>query len=269
MITLIFALLAGAGVFAGAFFGLDWGRGWSVFAGVAGLVLAQLGLGMFFQRRIKADMASVQRILEAGQTKIKEKYRRWQTRPPSSMKSAQKEILDDTKVFVREALKQTDILGKYRFWVPFIDRQIATAKFQLNWMVKDFKAVDKLLPKAIVLEPSMAAMKMARLYMLGPDMAEIAKVYRKAVRKTAYNGNVLPAAAMSWMQVRQNDADGAFKTLTEALKKSDDATLKRNHELLMNNRVAHFSNSGLGDQWYSLYLEEPRMRAQRQHIQYR
>ena len=89
------------------------------------------------------------------------------------------------------------------------------------------------------------------------------------VRKTAYNGNVLLAAAMSWMQVAKGDVDGAFKTLTEALKKSDDATLKRNHELLMNNRVAHFNNSGLGDKWYSLYLEEPRVRTQRQHIQYR
>lgn len=269
MITLILALIAGSGAFAGAFYGLEWGRGWSIAVGFAGFALTQVALGMFFQRRIKADMAGVQGILEAGQNKIKEKYRRWQTRPPSSMKSAQKEIMDDTKVFVREALKQTDVLAKYRFWVPFITRQIATAKFQLNWMVKDFKAVDKLMPDVMVIEPTMAAMKMARLYMLGADMAEIGKVYRKAVRKTAYNGNVLLAAAMSWMQVAKGDVDGAFKTLTEALKKSDDATLKRNHELLMNNRVAHFNNSGLGDKWYSLYLEEPRVRTQRQHIQYR
>ena len=69
--------------------------------------------------------------------------------------------------------------------------------------------------------------------------------------------------------MRRGDSDGAFKTLTDALKKSDNQTLKQNHELLMNNRVAHFSNSGLGDQWYSLLLEEPRMRAQRQRSVYR
>jgi hypothetical protein len=57
--------------------------------------------------------------------------------------------------------------------------------------------------------------------------------------------------------------------LTEALKKSDDATLKRNHETLMNNRVAHFSNSGIGDQWYSLMLEEPKVKVQRQRSVYR
>ena len=94
-------------------------------------------------------------------------------------------------------------------------------------------------------------------------------MYKKAVRRVRYNGNVLLAAAWSWIQVQRNDADGAFKTLTEALKKSDDATLKRNHEILMNNRVAHFSNSGLGDQWYSLMLEEPKVKMQRQRQAYR
>ena len=69
--------------------------------------------------------------------------------------------------------------------------------------------------------------------------------------------------------MQRNDSDGAFKTLTEALKKSDDATLKRNHEILMNNRVAHFSNSGLGDQWYSLMLEEPKVKMQRQRSVFR
>ena len=59
--------------------------------------------------------------------------------------------------------------------------------------------------------------------------------------------------------------------LAEGIKSlvKDNATLKQNHELLMNNRVAHFSNSGLGDQWYSLLLEEPRVRAQRQRSVYR
>ena len=86
---------------------------------------------------------------------------------------------------------------------------------------------------------------------------------------TNFTANVLLAAEMSWIQVKRGDADGAFKTLTEALKKSDDATLKRNHECLMNNRVGHFSNSGLGDQWYSLLLEEPKVHVQRQRSVYR
>jgi hypothetical protein len=136
-------------------------------------------------------------------------------------------------------------------------------------MIRDFRRVDELLPKALLIDPTMSAIKIARMYMKNEDSAAIGKVYKKAVRRVRYNGNVLLAAAWSWIQVQRNDADGAFKTLTEALKKSDDATLKRNHEILMNNRVAHFSNSGLGDQWYSLMLEEPKVKMQRQRQAYR
>lgn len=150
-----------------------------------------------------------------------------------------------------------------------MERQIATARVQLSWMIKDFKAVDNNMKKALLLDPSMAAIKMARMYMLDEPIDAIMKVYHKGVARVRYNGNVLLAATMSWIQVHRNDADGAFKTLTEALKKSDNATLKQNHEHLMNNRVAHFSNSGIGDQWYSLLLEEPKVHVQRQRSVYR
>ena len=150
-----------------------------------------------------------------------------------------------------------------------MDRQIATAQLQLCWMIKDFKRVDELMPKAMFIDPTLSAIKIARMYMNDEESPKIAKVYEKAVRRVRYNGNVLLAAAWSWIQVKRGDSDGAFKTLTEALKKSDDATLKRNHEVLMNNRVAHFSNSGIGDQWYSLMLEEPKVKMQRQRSVYR
>jgi hypothetical protein len=80
---------------------------------------------------------------------------------------------------------------------------------------------------------------------------------------------VLLNAAYSWILVKREKIDEAFKALTAALKNSDNEVLKRNHELLMNNRIAHFSNSGLGDQWYSLMLEEPKVKTQRQRAVFR
>jgi hypothetical protein len=177
--------------------------------------------------------------------------------------------MEDTKAFVKEALAKTETLAKYRLWIPMMDRQMATAKVQLSWMIKDFKTVDALMPKVICIDPSMSCIKMARMYMLDRPTEDIAKVYRKAVVRVRYNDNVLPAATMSWIQVKRGDTDCAFKTLTEALKKSDDANLKRNHECLMNNRPARFTNSGIGDRWYSLLLEEPKVRTQRQRPVYR
>ena len=269
MITLSIAIAVACGGFCAAYFVADFGLGWSIFDGILAFGVFQGVVGYLVQRRVKGDMEKVQAILMAGQKKLQKKMQQWQFRPPGSIQAAQREIAADTKVFVEKALAETEKLRKYRLWVPMMERQIATAQFQLNWMIKDFAVVDRLMPKALFLDPTMAAMKMARLYSTGADVAEIRKVYAKAVSRVKYNGNVLLAAAMSWIEVRKGDADAAFKTLTEALKKSDNETLRRNHECLMNNRVGHFSNSGIGDSWYSLFLEEPKVRMQRPRNVYR
>jgi len=269
MITLFLAIVFAGGCFAAAFFPGDWGWVWSIVAGVGGFVVFQAIFGFLLQKRVKRDMEKVQGILMSGQKQLQQKMQRWQMRPPGSIQAAQNEIFNDTKIFVREAIAQTQTLEKYRLWVPMMDRQIATARVQLSWMIKDFKTVDALMPKVLCVDPTMSAIKMARMYMLNQPVADIQKVYRKGVGRVRYNGNVLLAATMSWIQIRKDDADGAFKTLTEALKKSDNATLKQNHEHLMNNRVSHFSNSGIGDPWYSLLLEEPRIRTQRPRSMYR
>lgn len=259
----------GCGSCAAVYFAAGWGLGWSIFIGVVGFGVFQGCVGFILQRRVKRDMEKVQAILMAGQRELQAKVQRWQIRSPGSVQAAQKEVADFTRIFVKNALAETSNLHKYKLWVPMMERQIATVQVQLNWMIRDFKVVDTLMPKVLLVDPTMAAIKMARMFMLNKPMADIEKVYKKAVGRVRYNGNVLLAAAWSWMLVQKNDIDGAFKALTEALKKSDDETLKRNHECLMNNRVAHFNNSGIGDQWYSLLLEEPRNHIRRQRGVYR
>ncbi len=269
MITILIAIAAACGGFAALHFLAGVGVGWSIAAGVACFIAVNVLVGRRLQKRMMADMQRVQTILMEGQKKLQSKTQRWQFRPPGSMQEAQREIEADTRGFVQEALAQTECLRKYRMWVPMIDRQMATAQLQLNWMIKDFAKVDELLPKAILADPSLVAMKMARQQMLDAPIEEIRKTYEKGIRRARYNGAVLPAACMSWILVKREDLDGAFKVLTEALKNSDNEVLKQNHEQLMNNRPAHFTNSGLGDQWYALLLEAPRMHAQRPRSVYR
>ena len=269
MVTLIIAIAVAFGGFSAAYYAADLGIGWSIFFGILGFGVFQGVFGFLIQRKVKGDMMKVQGILEAGQKKLQQKMLRWQLRPPGSVQAAQKEIAADTRVFVKEALAETENLRKYRLWVPMVERQMATAQLQLNWMIKDFKKVDELMPKAMLLDPTTVAMKLARQQMLGAEVAEMEKTYRKGVRRLRYNQNVLLAATWSWILVKRGKVDEAFKALTEALKNSDDATLKRNHECLMNNKVAHFNNSGIGDQWYSLFLEEPKVKMQRQRSVYR
>lgn len=269
MITMLIAVAVALGGFALAFFALGLGLGWSITIGVLGFVAFQLAFGLVVKKRISAVMEQVQLIMADGQKKLQAKMQRWQLRPPGSIQAAQREIEADTRVFVKDAIAATEGLAKYRLWVPMIDRQMATAQVQLNWMIKDFGKVDELMPKVLLLDPTMSAIKLARMQMLDRPVEEMRKVYERGVRRLRYNQNVLLAGCWSWILVKRGLVDDAFKALAEALKNSDDATLKANHEHLMNNRVAHFSNSGLGDQWYSLQLEEPRMRQQRQRPVYR
>ena len=222
------------------------GYGWSTFHGVLAFGLTQFIAGRVIQKRVKAVMDSVQAVLLEGQKRLQAKMARWQMRPPGSIQAMQAEMARDQKVFVT-----------------------ATAQFQLHWMTKDFKKVDELMPKALFFDPTMTAMKLARMYMLDKPTEEIGKVYKKGVARLRYNQNVLLAATYSWILVQRKDIDGAFKTLNRALEKSDNETLKANREHLANNRVAHFTNAALGEQWYALMLEEPRIRQQRPRMQWR
>ena len=269
MLTSIISLVLSLGVGAAAWFLADFAWGWCVVDTILAFGACQALAAFLIQKRVKRVMDGVQAILMDGQRRLQAKTRQWQFRPPGSIQAAQREMAADTRVFVTQALAETEKLRAYRLWVPLMERQVATAQFQLHWMIKDFSAVDKLMKKALFVDPTMSAMKMARLYTRGVDVAEIRKVYEKASRRVKYNGNVLLAATMSWIEVRRQLVDDAFKTLTEALKKSDDATLKRNHEALMNNRVAQFSNAGLGDPWYALLLEEPKVHMARPRNVYR
>ena len=142
------------------------GYGWSTFYGVLAFGLTQFIAGRVIQKRVKAVMESVQAVLMEGQKRLQAKMARWQMRPPGSIQAMQAEMARDQKVFVTEALARTEELRRFVMWVPMMKRQIATAQFQLHWMTKDFKKVDELMPKALFFDPTMTAMKLARMYML-------------------------------------------------------------------------------------------------------
>ena len=269
MLVIIIASCVGAGVYFATNRVCDLSMGWSFTSGIVAFAAFLIVPFRIIRNRVKSDMDCVQSIMINGQKSLQNKMQRWRISPPGSLQEAQKELAKDTKAFVQAALAATNLLDKYRLWVPMMGRQIATMRLQFHWMIKDFADADALFPKALYLDPTLYAIRMARLYMLKKPVSEIEKIFKKAVKGARYNQNVMPVACYSWILVQRGEIDAAFKVLTEALKKSDNAVLKRNHEQLMNNRVAHFTNSGLGDQWYSLFLEEPRVRTQRQRTVYR
>ena len=210
MLTVVLTALLGLCMCLGLGLADVCGWGWCTFWGILTFGAANAVAGYLIQKRVKAAMGRVQDVLVAGQKRLQAKVARWQMRPPGSIQAAQAEMAKDQKAFVRDALAETEPLHRFDLWVPLMKRQIATAQFQLHWMVKDFAQVDALMPRALFLDPTMSAMKIARLHMLNRPTAEITKVYAKAVRRLRYNQNVLLAASYSWILVRRNEVDAAF-----------------------------------------------------------
>ena len=269
MYSLIIAVCCGATTGLTLHFTGATGWGWSCFFGVLAFGVVQMGIGFFLQKKVKAAMRTVEQTLTEGQKAIQDKTQRWQMRPPGSLQAAQNEIARDQRKFVEAALELTEPLHRYDNWVPLMRRQIATAQFQLYWMIKEYRKCDTLMDKALFVDPTMYAMKIARMHVLDKPTDEIAKVYAKGVRRLRYNQNVLLAATWSWVLVKRGEIDAAFKALNAALKNSDNETLKANRDALANNRVAHFSNTNIGDTWWAIGLEEPKVKMPRQRMQWR
>lgn len=154
-------------------------------------------------------------------------------------------------------------LERYRLWVPFLGRQLATMELQFAWQRKDFKRVDALLPRALLLEPTLACIKLARLWQREAPAEELDKAFRRAVRRTRYDTSALLYATYAWMLVKRGAIDEAFRILREGDERNENATLKANLDHLANNRLAHFSNAGFGEMWYALWLEEPKFHPRR------
>jgi hypothetical protein len=262
MLTVVLNGLAGVlfAVVLGLTGAAHWG--WAVVWGVLAFVAGQGGMGFLIQKRVKAAMGGVQKILEDGQKRLQQKLAQWQMRPPGSMKQAQMEIEREQRVFVERALEASKGLERFNHWAPLMSRQIATLRIQLYWMLKEFKKVDELLPQALIVDPMMAALKIARMHMKGEE--GIDKVFKKHTARLRYGQGTLLYGLYSWILVEKKDLDGAHKVLIEACEKMENDTIKKNREHLANNRVGHFSNAGLGDEWYALHLEQPKVKMQRQ-----
>jgi len=262
MLTVLINVIAGILLIAalGMTHTANWG--WSTFWGTLLFVAGQGAAGFLIQKRMKNAMGGVQKILEDGQKRLQFKVGQWQMRPPGSIKQAQQEIEREQRVFVERALEESKGLERFNRWAPLMNRQIATMRIQLYWMLKDFKKVDELLPRALIVDPLMAAIKIARMHMKGEDGIE--KIFKKHTARLRYGQGALLYGLYSWILVQKGDVDGAHKVLIQACEKMENDTIKKNREHLANNRVGHFSNAGLGDEWYALHLEQPKVKMQRQ-----
>ena len=103
---------------------------------------------------------------------------------------------------------------------------------------------------------------MVRLYRNEDDRFD--KFSRGKIRSAKGVAAAFLASVYAWIKLKQGDEKAALAALVEAKKESDHPALIDNYTKLANGKAKQFSNSGFGDMWYALYLEEPKVKPQRQ-----
>jgi len=107
-----------------------------------------------------------------------------------------------------------------------------------------------------MMEPMPVAMKMARQYKNG-EMAAAEKTFKRHVKWFKGERSTLLYGLMSWIFMKTNEPEKARQLLIKAKDITYNETLTLNWERLTNGKEKSFSNAGLGEEWYGLYLENP------------
>ena len=263
MYTILLSFLLGALVGAVLRLAGATTTGWAVFWGLlsfaATFFLALRVLG----RRLARHTNEIQADLMAAQKRLQARMKLFETRPMGSPKQMMRELETEQGKAIRAALAKTSAMEPYIGWVPFMRRQIATMRMQFHYQLKEFDKVDELLPRCMFLDPATVSMKLAQMHRRKAPVADIRKEFDKLVRRLKYNQSVLPYSLMAWVHMQAGEVDAAHKLLIQACRDNEHDTLKRNRDKLANDRPREFSNAGLGDQWYAMFLEEPKIKQRR------
>ena len=134
-------------------------------------------------------------------------------------------------------------------------------KVQLYYQLKDYDAVDKLLPKSMLIDPLSLSIKLVRMFR--NEDREIDAFYNKKCSKLKSDQGAFIACVYAWIKLKQQNSQAAIAALRSARKLSDHPVLIDNLDKLVNDRKKDFSNAGFGDQWYALGLEEFKPKAVR------
>lgn len=260
MLTLIIALLVGCACGYGA--SIEWKWGWGIACGVMGFLITQIVIGLILRRAIKTRQDNIQMILQEAQQKVNKQLNLFQIRPPSGMKAAQ-QILEKIQTdATRKALEATEAFRPLYLWNLMLKKQIEAMRAQLYYQLKDFKKVDECLKSALIIDPQTVAIKLARMYR--NEDAGLDKFFAAKSRRAQGEAAAFIASVYAWIKLKQDNATAAREALLAAKKKSDHPVLLENLDKLSNGKEKQFSNAGFGDIWYALFLEEPKMKPQRQ-----
>ncbi|MFT6235720.1 MAG: hypothetical protein ACJAU9_000797 [Lentimonas sp.] len=257
---LISALVATA--LASALIASQFSAGTTVFYSIVGFTGTFFLVGFLVRKKMSKAQGALQESMQAAQGRMQRKVQQFQNKPGGNVKQIQRELEMDQKVMVKQGLELTKGLEPFRKWSLLTGRQIATMRLQFYYQLKEFDKVDEILGTCgflrgpMMMEPVAVAMRMARCYK-NDDLAGAKKVFKRKIMWFRGDRGTLLYGLMSWIYVKVGEPDEARQLLLKAKEATGADTFSRNWEHLSNDRVKSFSNAGLGDEWYSLGLENP------------
>ena len=241
--------------------GRDLGTAWGIVCCVAAFLIAQLIIMLVLRKKLNKLQLGMQQTMQAAQVRIQRQVQNFQQRPVGSPKLMQQKLEAMQNDALHETLRLTAAFDPYYRWNWMLARQINTMKMQLYFQLRDFARTDQLLPKCLLMDARSIAIKLVRMYR--NEDPKLDSFYRKKCRRAKGEDGAFLACVYAWIKLRQDDPAKAIAALVEAKKNSDNPALIANYENLANNRPKHFSNAAFGDNWYALYLEEPKVRPQK------
>ncbi|MBO7330024.1 MAG: hypothetical protein J6W00_14780 [Lentisphaeria bacterium] len=250
------------GCVSGYFSNEAWGLAWGITCGAVAFLISYLVLSLILRFFVMKRQMIIQNIMQDAQNKVNRQLVLFDRRPPSSINSARQMVEKIQFDAIRKSLTELEGFKKFYLWNAMLSRQINTMKVQLYYQLREYGKVDELLPKSILFDPQSLAIKLARMYK--KDDAKLDKFYKLKCRRFKGENGAFIASVYAWIKIKQDDQSAALEALRHAAKTSDNQVLLENIDRLVNGKVKHFSNSGFGDTWYVLALEEPKVKNQRQ-----
>lgn len=264
MYTIILSLILGIGTASALKYTETLSSGWSIFFGLVIFFVVIIMINLKLRKKINEVMMGLQFMISEGQKVIQNRVNQFQSRPNGDPKRFMAEMEKKQHELITNAISYTSNFEKFRHWVPLFGKQINTTRMQFYYQLQNFEMVDKLLPKCIYMDQMTCAMRIARMYKNDVQLSEIEKVFKKYSFRLRRGKSHLIYSLMAWIYVQKEMVDKAHKTLVDGCKAGSHDTMKKNLERLSNNRMREFSNTGLGDEWYALFLESPKMQVKRQ-----
>ena len=261
MLTLLISALV-ATVLAGSLITSQVSTGATVFYSIVGFLGTFFLVGFPVRKKMSKVQGELQESMQAAQGRMQRKVQQFQNKPGGNVKQMQRLLEMDQKAMLNEGLEFTKRLEPFRKWSLLTGRQIATMRLQFYYQLKEFDQVDEILATCgflrgpMMIDPMASAMRMARCYK-NDDLAGAERVFKRRIRWTWGDRGTLLYGLMSWIYVKVGEPNEARRVLLKAKEATGVDTFVQNWEHLSNARVKSFSNAGLGDQWFSLYLENP------------